>query len=60
MPEDADPTRITRITLRPRIVVDGDVAERRVRHYVDLAHEECYIANSIRSEIVLEPRIEHR
>jgi organic hydroperoxide reductase OsmC/OhrA len=58
MPEDAIPARITRITLRPRIVIDGEVDEQRVRHYVELAHEECYIANSLRSEIVIEPRIE--
>jgi organic hydroperoxide reductase OsmC/OhrA len=58
MPEDAKPMRITRITLRPRIVVDGEVDEKRIRHYVELAHEECYIANSISSEIVIEPRIE--
>jgi uncharacterized OsmC-like protein len=60
MPEDATPLRITRITLRPRIVVAGDVDEQRVRHYVELAHEECYIANSISSEIDIEPRIEFR
>jgi organic hydroperoxide reductase OsmC/OhrA len=60
MPEDAEPMRITRITLRPHIVIDGDVAEQRVRHYLELAHDGCYIANSLRSEIVIEPRIEYR
>jgi organic hydroperoxide reductase OsmC/OhrA len=58
MREDDEPVRIARITLRPHIVLAGDVDEQRVRHYVDLAHEECYIANSLRSEIVIEPRIE--
>jgi organic hydroperoxide reductase OsmC/OhrA len=58
MREDDEPVRITRITLRPHIVVAGTADERRVRHYVELAHEECYIANSISSEIVIEPRIE--
>jgi organic hydroperoxide reductase OsmC/OhrA len=60
MPEDAKPMRITLITLRPRIVVEGDVDEERVKHYVELAHDECYIANSIASEMAIEPAIEFR
>ena len=58
MPEGSEPMRITRITLRPRIVIDGTVDEERVRRYVGLAHEECFIANSLSAEIVIEPRIE--
>jgi organic hydroperoxide reductase OsmC/OhrA len=58
MPADSKPMRITRITLRPRIVIDGEVDESRVRRYVELAHEHCFIANSVSAEIVLEPRIE--
>ncbi|MGH2954266.1 MAG: OsmC family protein [Solirubrobacterales bacterium] len=57
---DDEPMRITRITLRPRIVVAGGAREERVRRYVDLAHEHCYIANSLRSEMTIEPRIEIR
>lgn len=60
MPEDDEPAWITRITLRPHIVVAGDVDEQRVRHYVELAHEQCFIANSVRSEVVIEPHIELR
>jgi organic hydroperoxide reductase OsmC/OhrA len=58
MPEDDLPVRITAITLRPRIVVRGPVDEARVRRYVGLAHDECYIANSVRSEITIEAEIE--
>ena len=58
MPEDDKPLRITAIRLRPHIVIAGDVAEDRVRRYVNLAHEECYIANSLRTEVTVEPRIE--
>jgi organic hydroperoxide reductase OsmC/OhrA len=58
MPEDDKPMRITKITLRPRIVIDGVVDESRVRRYVELAHEQCFVANSVSAEIVLEPRIE--
>ena len=50
-------TRITRVTLRPRIVFDGgppDVAALDALHHK--AHEACFIANSVTSEIVIEPR----
>ena len=49
--------RITRITLRPQIVVWEDVNEARVRHLVEVAHRECFIANSLQTEVVVEPRI---
>jgi organic hydroperoxide reductase OsmC/OhrA len=57
MPEGDPPMRITRIVLRPRITIDGSVAEDRVRHLVEVAHRECFIANSLRTEIVVEPTI---
>jgi organic hydroperoxide reductase OsmC/OhrA len=60
MPEDDPPVRITRIVLRPRIVVRPGPTEERVRHLAELAHEECYIANSLNSEVVLEARVEFR
>jgi organic hydroperoxide reductase OsmC/OhrA len=60
MPENDPPMRITAIELKPRIVVAGEVAEERIRRYVGLAHEQCFIANSLRSEISIEPRIEFR
>jgi organic hydroperoxide reductase OsmC/OhrA len=63
MPEHDEPVRITEITLRPRIVIAGDaneerVREERVRKLVQTAHEHCFIANSLKSELRLEPRIE--
>jgi organic hydroperoxide reductase OsmC/OhrA len=57
MPEDDLPMRITRITLRPQIVVWEDVSEARVRHLVEVAHRECFIANSLTTEVVVEPDI---
>jgi organic hydroperoxide reductase OsmC/OhrA len=49
---------ITQITLRPRVIFSGDKlpdgAQLTQLHHC--AHEECFIANSIRSEIVIEPR----
>jgi organic hydroperoxide reductase OsmC/OhrA len=55
MPEDDAPVRITRITLRPRITFKGDASEARLDRLVHVAHDECYIANSLRTEIVMEP-----
>jgi organic hydroperoxide reductase OsmC/OhrA len=49
--------RITRIMLRPKIVF-GDVAptQEMLDYLHHKAHEACFIANSITSEIVIEPR----
>ena len=55
MPEDDPPMRITRIVLRPRIRVRGTVDEDRLRHLCEVAHRECFIANSLSSEMVIEP-----
>ncbi|HKO27310.1 MAG TPA: OsmC family protein [Solirubrobacteraceae bacterium] len=57
MPEDDKPVRITEIVLRPRIVLAGDADEARVRHFVERAHEACFIANSLRSDITIEAQI---
>lgn len=55
MAEDDRPIRITRITLRPRITVRGDVDDERLQHWCEIAHKGCYIANSMTTEIVVEP-----
>ena len=59
MPLDDEPVRLTEITLRPRIVIAGDDGEERVQKLVHTAHEHCYIANSLNSEVTLEPRVEY-
>ena len=57
MPEGDRPVRITLITLRPRIEVAAGPSHERIVHLVEVAHRECYIANSLRTEIVVEPTI---
>jgi organic hydroperoxide reductase OsmC/OhrA len=59
MPLDDEPVRLTEITLRPRIVIAGDASEERVQKLVHTAHEHCYIANSLKSDVTLEPRVEY-
>jgi organic hydroperoxide reductase OsmC/OhrA len=55
MPGDDRPVRITRIVLRPRIGVAGEIDEARLHKLVQLAHRECYIANSLTTDVVIEP-----
>jgi organic hydroperoxide reductase OsmC/OhrA len=55
MPEERGPMSITRIVLRPRITVRGDVDDARLEHLCEVAHRECFIANSLRTEIAVEP-----
>jgi organic hydroperoxide reductase OsmC/OhrA len=46
---------VTRVTLRPQIAYEGrapDAAERERLHHA--AHEECFIANSVKTEVVVE------
>jgi organic hydroperoxide reductase OsmC/OhrA len=58
MPMDEQPVRITEITLRPRIAIASEASEERVRRLVELAHERCYVANTLGSEIRIEPSVE--
>jgi organic hydroperoxide reductase OsmC/OhrA len=59
MPADARPQRITRIILRPTVSVAGDVDDETVRALLRRAHDECYIASSLTSDVVLEPTVVH-
>jgi len=51
---------ITRVTLRPRVRFGGDkqpTAEEYARLH-HLAHEQCFIANSVQTEVTVEPRVD--
>jgi organic hydroperoxide reductase OsmC/OhrA len=60
MPEDDKPMRLTNLTLRPRIVVGPGVKEERILKLTEMAHKQCYISNSLSTEIVVEPTVEIR
>jgi organic hydroperoxide reductase OsmC/OhrA len=66
MPEDDPPVRITHITLRPHITlaVPGDgrarMRDEQVARLVRIAHQECFIANSLRSTMTIAEQIEWR
>ncbi|MGN6693490.1 MAG: OsmC family protein [Aquihabitans sp.] len=59
MPEDDKPVRITRIDIRAHVVLADTGAERptedRLRHLTEVAHRECFIANSLAAEVVVSP-----
>ena len=60
MPEDVKPMRLTKLTLRPRIVVGPGVKEERILKLTEMAHKQCYISNSLSTEIAVEPTVEIR
>jgi len=58
MPEDVEPLRLTRIVLRPTVTVRGSVEVGDVERLLHRAHDECYVANSLTTEVLLEPVVE--
>jgi organic hydroperoxide reductase OsmC/OhrA len=52
--DDGGKLWITRVILRPKVVMDGDAAA--LEHIHHLAHEACFIANSVKTEVTVEPR----
>lgn len=47
-------TAITRVTLRPKVESDADPAALEEIHHN--AHNACFIANSVKTEVVVEPQ----
>jgi organic hydroperoxide reductase OsmC/OhrA len=45
---------ITRVILRPKVAIDGD--EQTLAQLHHLAHEACFIANSVKTDVSVEPR----
>jgi organic hydroperoxide reductase OsmC/OhrA len=51
-----DKTWMSRVTLRPKVTFSGKqpgADELRTLHHA--AHEKCYIANSVKTEVLIEP-----
>ena len=51
-----DRTWMSRVTLRPKVTFSGSAPtadELRALHHA--AHEKCYIANSVKTEVRIEP-----
>jgi organic hydroperoxide reductase OsmC/OhrA len=58
MPLNAEPVRIERISLRPRITIRGQASEDRVRKLCETAHRHCNVANSLTSEVTIGPTVD--
>lgn len=48
-------TRMSRVTLRPRITLEAGSDEATARVLVSRAHDGCFIANSVTSRVEIEP-----
>lgn len=48
-------TRMSRVTLRPRITLEAGSDEATARALVSRAHDGCFIANSVTSRVEIEP-----
>ena len=48
---------VTRVTLRPEVTFSGDKRPTRadIENLHHTAHDECYIANSVKTEVLCEP-----
>jgi organic hydroperoxide reductase OsmC/OhrA len=57
MREDDPPVRIALIELRPMITVAAGTSEPQVIRLVEVAHRECFIANSLRTDIRVIPTV---
>lgn len=49
---------MTRVTLRPRVAFGGEKVPtpEEVRLLHERAHHDCFIANSVKTEVIVEPR----
>jgi len=48
---------VTRVTLRPEVAFSGaSPTSEQLAELHEQAHQECFIANSVKTEIVIEPR----
>jgi peroxiredoxin-like protein len=52
--------QVTEITLKPKIVVASAKDVERISRIIDKAKQNCFISNSIKSAITLEPEISHQ
>jgi organic hydroperoxide reductase OsmC/OhrA len=57
MPEEPRPVRISEIRLRPRIRVAPGTDAAQVLHLCDVAHGECYIANTLSCPVTVEAAV---
>jgi organic hydroperoxide reductase OsmC/OhrA len=50
--------QMSRVVLRPRIVLSLDADERAAADLIERAHRHCFIGNSVKAQVTIEPVIE--
>jgi organic hydroperoxide reductase OsmC/OhrA len=56
----AGKVRMSRVTLRPRIMLDTGADESRARELVAKAHDSCFIGNSVSTPVEIAPTFASR
>jgi organic hydroperoxide reductase OsmC/OhrA len=51
--------RMSRVRLRPHVVLPAHADERLARELVHRAHRQCFIGNSVTAAVTIEPTFEH-
>ena len=51
---EAGRTWVSHVTLRPKVVFAGEVSAEELAHLHESAHKNCFIANSVKTEVVVE------
>lgn len=46
---------ISQIRLRPRVVFEGEISADKLSRLHDSAHRNCFVANSLRCDVTIEP-----
>ena len=57
MPEISRQIRISTIVLRPKVTIVAGPTEDRIRRLMEVAHRECYVSNSLRTTVTVEPEV---
>jgi len=55
---DDGPMRMTRVTLRPHIVLEKGSDAAKASQLFATAHAQCFIGNSVSTMVTIEPRVE--
>jgi organic hydroperoxide reductase OsmC/OhrA len=50
--------RMTRVILRPSLVVEDPASVEKAEKLIHDAHKACFITNSLKTEVLMEPRVE--
>jgi organic hydroperoxide reductase OsmC/OhrA len=47
--------KVTKVTLKPRIVLEGPIDKEKFDNLIQKSHANCFVSLSVKSEVVVEP-----